>query len=280
MFIIELAGGLLSNSLALISDAGHMFTHIVALAISFIALKFAEKESSNKMTFGFHRVEILAALVNGATLFLLTIWIAYEAYQRFTAPSPINSLQMFWIAIMGLIVNISTAMILKGASKRSINIRSAFLHMLGDTLSSVGVIMAALIISIKGWLFVDPLISIMICIPIWIWSYNLILESVDVLLEATPRGIDIIKVKEALMDIESVGDVHEIHIWTLTSGTFAMSAHVGVADIHISETTSLLEEINKLLNKKFQIGHNTIQFECIDRCIVNYKCSLNNRSDV
>ena len=267
MFIIELAGGLLSNSLALISDAGHMFTHMIALAISFIALKFAEKESSNKMTFGFHRVEILAALVNGATLFLLTIWIAYEAYQRFSAPSPINSPQMLWIAIMGLVVNISTALILKGASKRSINIRSAFLHMLGDTLSSAGVIIAALIIYVKGWLFVDPLISIIICIPIWIWSYNLILESVDVLLEATPKGIDVDEVRKAIIDIENVCDVHDIHIWTLTSGTFAMSAHVEVDDIHISESAGLLEEINDILNTRFRIGHNTIQFECTDKCI-------------
>ena len=267
MFIIELAGGLLSNSLALISDAGHMFTHIVALAISFIALKFAEKESSNKMTFGFHRVEILAALVNGATLFLLTIWIAYEAYQRFSAPSPINSLQMLWIAIMGLAVNISTALILKGASKRSINIRSAFLHMLGDTLSSAGVIIAALVIYIKGWLFVDPLISIMICIPIWIWSYNLIMESVDVLLEATPKGIDIDEVRKSLLAIENVCDVHDTHIWTLTSGTFAMSAHVCVSDLHISETAVILDKINEVLNGQFRIGHNTIQFECVGNCI-------------
>lgn len=272
MFIIELAGGILSNSLALISDAGHMFTHLMALGISFIALKFAEKEPSDRMTYGFYRAEILAAFINGATLFLLTIWIAFEAYNRFFAPHPINTAQMFWIATFGLIVNIATAFILRKASHRSINIRSAFLHMLGDTLSSIGVIAGAVIIYFKGWLVVDPVISIIICIPILVWSYSLIMESVDVLLEATPKGIDIIKVKKLMMEIDPICDVHDIHIWTLTSGTYALSAHVCVADLHISETAPLLERINDMLKERFGIGHNAIQFECGAECI----CSFNN----
>lgn len=270
MFVVELGGGIISNSLALLSDAGHMFTHLVALGISLVAIKFAEREATDRMTFGFYRAEILAALVNGITLLLLTAWIAYEAYRRFFEPRPVNSIQMFWIALMGLIVNIVTALILSEASHKSINVRSAFLHMLGDTLSSAGVILGAVVIYFKGWLFVDPLLGIGLCIPIVIWSYRLIMESVDVLLEAVPKGIDIGEVRDAIVDIDNVRVVHDIHIWTLTSGIYAMSAHVGVADLHISETTELLERINRLLNEKFKIGHSTIQFECVERCV--YAC--------
>ena len=269
-FFIEFAGGIISNSLALLSDAGHMFTHIVALGISFIAIKFSERESTDKMTFGFYRAEIMAALFNGVTLLLLTAWIAYEAYRRFSEPSPINSLQMFWIALMGLAVNITTALILKDASHEDINVRAAFLHMLGDTLSSVGVVLGAVAIYYKGWLFVDPLLSIILCIPILIWSYHLITESVDVLLEAVPKEINLREVREGIKSIDRVKEVHDVHIWTLTSGVYAMSAHVGVDDLHISETSILLARINELLKGRFRIGHSTIQLECVGEC--NYAC--------
>jgi len=268
MFLVEVAGGILSSSLALLSDAGHMFTHIIALGISLIAIKYTERESTDKMTFGFYRAEIMAAFINGITLLLLTAWIAYEAYQRFFEPRHINSSQMFWIALTGLAVNIITAFILKGASHESINIRAAFLHMLGDTLSSVGVVIGAVVIYFKGWLIVDPLLSIMLCIPILIWSYNLIIESVDVLLEAAPKGMDLSEVRKSLMEIDDVEGVHDIHIWTLTSGVYSMSAHVGVSDLHISETTLLLGEINKVLGKRFKIDHVTIQFECVGECLI------------
>jgi cobalt-zinc-cadmium efflux system protein len=174
---------------------------------------------------------------------------------------------MFWIALMGLIVNITTALILKEASHEDINVRSAFLHMLGDTLSSVGVVLGAAAIYYKGWTIIDPLLSIMLCIPILIWSYHLIMESVDVLLEATPKHINISDVEEALMELQKVETAHDIHIWTLTSGVYAMSSHIGVEDLHISETTLLLDEINKILKKRFNIDHITIQFECVGECL-------------
>lgn len=267
MFVVEVAGGIIANSLALLSDAGHMFTHIIALGISVVAINFSEREPTDKMTFGYYRAEIMAAFVNGVTLFILTFWIAYEAAGRFFAPRTINSVQMFWIALFGLIVNVITALILKEASHRNINVRSAFLHMLGDTLSSVGVILGAVAIYYKGWLVVDPLISVALCIPIVIWSYHLITESVDILLEATPKDVDLNEVTEAMIEIDMVKVVHDVHIWTLTSGVYSMSAHVGVQELHISETTALLDKINKILKDRFNIGHCTIQFECVDRCV-------------
>jgi len=271
MLAVEVVGGIISNSLALLSDAGHMVTHLAALGISLLAIKFTEKEATNRMTFGFYRAEIVAALLNGVILFLLTIWVAYEAYGRFFDPRDINSVQMFWIASLGLIVNVATAVILKDASHNSINVRAAFLHMIGDTLSSVGVVAGAVAIYMKGWTFLDPILSVILCIPIVIWSYRLIMESVGILLEATPKGIDVGEVETAIMDIANVRLVHDIHIWTLTSGVYAMSAHVVVEDLHISESAALLEDINRVLLKKFSIGHSTIQFECGEECI--YSCT-------
>ena len=267
MFVAEVAGGLISNSLALLSDAGHMFTHIVALGISLLAIKFASREATDRMTFGFYRAEIMAALVNGITLFLLTLWIVYEAWERFRIPPEVNSVQMFWIALLGLVVNIVTALILKDASRDDINVRSAFLHLLGDTLSSVGVIIGAVTIYFKGWVLIDPLLSILLCIPIVIWSFKLIRESVDVLLESAPRDIDMEAMKAAVLSLEGVKDIHDIHLWTLTSGRHAMSAHVEVLNLYVSETASILEEISRLLKERFAIEHTTIQLECTGRCI-------------
>ena len=267
MFLVEVAGGFISNSLALLSDAGHMFTHLIALGISFIAIKFAEREATDKMTFGFYRAEIMAAFINGITLFILTFWIAYEAYERFLAPAPVNSVQMFWIALFGLIVNIVTALILKDASHDDMNVRSAFLHMLGDTLSSVGVVLGAVAIYYKGWVIVDPLLSILLCIPIIIWSVSLIRESVDILLEAAPKDVNLEEMKSGVMAIEGVVHMHDIHVWTLTSGRHAMSAHVEVKDLYVSETTLIMKEIKDLLSHSFKIDHTTIQFECTGKCI-------------
>ena len=186
--MVEVIGGFLTNSLALISDAGHMLTHLFALLVSLFALFFAAKPPTEKKTYGFYRLEILAALFNGIMLFMITVWIFYEAYQRFMHPESISSGKMFMVACIGLVANITCAYILKGNGHgHSLNVRSAFLHMLGDTLSSVGVIIGAGIIYYTNWFIIDPIISVLICVLILIWSYKLVMESVDVLLEATPK---------------------------------------------------------------------------------------------
>lgn len=262
MLVVEIAGGLLTNSLALISDAGHMLTHLLALTIAFLATIFAMRPPTEKKSFGYYRLEILAALFNGVTLLLITAWIIYEAYARFYNPVPIASLQMFVIALLGLIVNIVTTYILSSSNRGGINIRSAFLHMIGDTLSSVGVVAAALIIYYTGWVIIDPILSILLSIAILIWSYQLIKESINILLESTPKDIDLNELTESFKAIDEVKDIHDLHVWTLTSNMYALSAHLSIKNMHISDTMHLLRRINFLLCQKYKIGHTAIQFEC------------------
>ncbi len=262
MMVVEVVGGLLTNSLALISDAGHMLTHLLALVLSLVALIFASRPPTEKKTFGFYRLEILAALINGVTLLLITSWIFYEVYQRFLNPTPVASLQMLVIAILGLLVNLITAIILIGPSTRSLNTRSAIFHLMGDAFSSVGVVLGAIAIYFTGQWIIDPLLSIVICVLILIWSYRLIMESVDILLEATPRDIDYDQVMMEIKVMEAVEEVHDLHIWTLTSDMYALSAHIKVRDMSISDTARLLKKLNFLLCQRFRIGHTAIQFEC------------------
>ena len=267
--MVEVIGGFLTNSLALISDAGHMLTHLFALLVSLFALFFAAKPPTEKKTYGFYRLEILAALFNGIMLFMITVWIFYEAYQRFMHPESISSGKMFMVACIGLVANITCAYILKGNGHgHSLNVRSAFLHMLGDTISSVGVIIGAAIIYYTNWFIVDPIISVILCILILVWSYKLIMESIDILLEATPKGINIDEVIISLKQIPGIDNAHDIHVWTITSGMYSMSGHIDTKDMLISETTRLSKEINRILGKKFKIGHTVIQFGC--------ECKTNN----
>ncbi|GJQ48352.1 metal cation efflux system protein CzcD [Candidatus Kuenenia stuttgartiensis] len=263
IFIVEVIGGIITNSLALLSDAGHMLTHLFALLISLFAIMFASKPPTQRKTYGFYRLEILAALLNGIILLLITVWIFYEAYHRFVTPEAISSGMMFFLAIIGLLANISCVYILKsGEHGHSLNVKSAFLHMLGDTISSVGVIIGAVIIYYTNWYIIDPIISIMLCILILIWSYKLIMESVDILLEATPKDINVGEVISQLEQITGVDGAHDIHIWTITSGMYAMSVHIDTKDMPISKTAAISREINRVLVEKFRIGHTVIQYGC------------------
>ncbi|MFY9269360.1 MAG: cation diffusion facilitator family transporter [Candidatus Manganitrophaceae bacterium] len=268
MMIIEAVGGIWTNSLALLSDAGHMLTHLLALTISFVALIFSLKPPTSKKSYGFYRLEILAALLNSFLLFLMTLWIFYEAYHRFYNPVPIATGETILIATAGLVVNLITAALLSRATRRSLNIRSAFLHLIGDTLSSVGVVAAAGVIYFTRWWFLDPVMGVVLSLFILYWAYRLMIDSIDILLEATPKEIDPVRVAEAVKVIEEVRDVHDVHVWTLTSGMYALSAHVAVDDMPLKETTHLLKKINFLLCQEFKIGHAAIQLE-IDAVSLN-----------
>jgi cobalt-zinc-cadmium efflux system protein len=261
VMIVEAAGGLFSNSLALISDAGHMLTHLLALLISYFALIFSIRPPTQRRTFGFYRLEILAAFLNGLILILVTGWIFFESYGRFLRPQPIATREMLLIALVGLLTNLLTAYILRGALRRSLNVRSAFLHMIGDTLSSVGVVAGAIVISLTDWWVVDPALSVLLSVAILYWAFRLIIDSVDILLEATPREIDPTDVAAAVKIFDEVKDVHDVHVWTLTSGMYALSAHIAVREMPVGETSHLLRRINFLLCQRFRIGHSAIQFE-------------------
>ena len=260
MFIVEGIAGFLTNSLALLSDAGHMLTHMIALLISLGAIMFASRPPTARKTYGFYRLEILAALFNGATLFLITLWIFFHAYKRIINPEPIASGHMFIVAIVGLLVNLACAYILK-TSHGSLNIKSAFMHMMADTFSSLVVVFGAIIMHYTQWYMLDPALSILICIVILVWSYQLITESVDILLEATPKDVDLENVVKSISELDEIEGVHDVHIWTITSGMYAMSAHIYIKDIMVSETQQIMSNINTLVNEKFSIGHTVIQFE-------------------
>jgi cobalt-zinc-cadmium efflux system protein len=261
IMIAEIIGGLLANSLALLSDAGHMLTDILALGFSLTAMRFARKPATLTKTFGFYRLEILAAFLNGVLLLAISLYIFYEAYHRLMDPREIKGLFMLIVAAIGLAANGAGIAILRRSALRNLNVRSALFHLMGDTISSAGVIIGGIVIIYTGWYIVDPLIGILIGVLILRGAYSLVRESVDILLEATPKDMDAKALIGDLVGIEGVKDVHHVHLWTITSGIYAMSAHVVIDDCLISETTQLLNEIERLLQQKYIMEHITIQLE-------------------
>jgi cobalt-zinc-cadmium efflux system protein len=273
MMVAEIVGGILSNSLALLSDAGHMFTDTLALALSFFAMKFADMPATEKKTFGFYRFEILAALLNGVTLVLMSLYIIYEAYLRILNPPAVQGALMLIVAIIGLIANIVGALYLVKHRESSLNIRSAFLHIVGDAVSSVAVIIGGVVIYYTGWYLIDPVLSILIALGIMFGSYGLVTESVNILLESAPSHINIASVAAEIALVSGVREAYHVHVWTITSGVYALSAHVIVDDMPVSGSRELLKEIQHRLSERFKIIHSTIQFEC-ERCVENGACPL------
>jgi cobalt-zinc-cadmium efflux system protein len=257
--VVEFAGGLLAGSLALLADAAHMLTDAGALALSLFALHVAQRPATAEKTYGYLRVEILAALLNGATLIVVAIFIFREAYQRFLDPPPVRSGLMLGVAVAGLLVNVVAARMLHGSAGHSLNVRGAYLHVLGDMLGSVGAVAAAIVIMLTGWVRADPLISVLVGMLILVSSWKLVRESADVLLEAVPSHIDLGEVREAMLVVSGVRDVHDLHIWTVTSGFLAMSGHAVVRDL--AEHGNVLAELHRTLQEGFGIDHVTIQVE-------------------
>ncbi len=273
MTVVELAGGLLANSLALLGDAGHMFTDTLALGLAVAALSLARKPASQTRTYGFHRAEVLAALANGAVLLLICGLIFYRAYQRFVEPPEVKGGLMLIVAAIGFGANLAGILILRSASRDNLNIKGAFLHMWGDTISSLGVILAGVIILITGWTVVDPLISVFIGLLILRGAVRLVMESGDILLEAVPKHLDLAQISSALKEVEGVRDVHDVHVWTITSGLHALSCHLLIEDRMVSESGHIVEEVNQVLDQRFGIGHSTLQLEC-EECESSPVCRL------
>ncbi|MFQ5849199.1 MAG: cation diffusion facilitator family transporter [Candidatus Binatia bacterium] len=262
-FVVEVVGAILTNSLALLSDAGHMFGDMGALGLSLFAFQISRRPATAKKTYGYHRLEILAALVNGLTLWLIVGVILHEAYRRFLSPPEVQSLGMLMVATLGLGVNIAAGFILYGSHRENLNVRGAFLHVFGDAIGSVGAIVAALIMLSTRWYLADPLISILIGGLILYTSWGLIKESVDILMQSVPKGINIDEVERAMEGIDGVIKVHDLHVWAVTSGVFTLSAHAvinGDRDFH-----QVLNDMEKALIDKFNIRHTTIQLETESR---------------
>jgi cobalt-zinc-cadmium efflux system protein len=260
--IAEVVGGIMTNSLALLSDAGHMLSDVAALVLALAALWFAARPITTKKTYGYYRMEILAALANGVALVVISLMIFYEAVQRIRSPEPVDFRGLMLIAGGGLAVNLISAWILHSAAEDNLNIRGAFLHVIGDALGSVGAIIAGIAIWQWGWTLADPAISVLMCLLI-IWSaWHLIRESVNILLEGTPAHINIRAVIEAMHDVAGVEDVHDLHVWAISSGKDALSAHVTI-DARASHH-AVLGALQQKLQKQFNIGHVTLQLETQD----------------
>ena len=262
VMVIEVVGGFLTNSLALLSDAGHMITHLFALGMSFFAIALATRPVTKEKTYGFYRAEVLVAFVNGIVLLFVAALILYRAMFRVISPQSVAEREMLLVAIVGLAANGVGIFLLSGLGKGDINVRSAFLHLLGDTASSGAVVLGGLIMYYTGNFIVDPIISILICILIFIWAGRLLAESTNILLEATPKHVDIDEMTDAIKrEVSGVKAVHDVHVWVITSHMYAMTAHVIVNDIPVSKSREILEKINNLVYDKFNISHTNIQFE-------------------
>jgi cobalt-zinc-cadmium efflux system protein len=263
MTLVEFFGGILSGSLSLIGDAGHMLTDTLALGLSFLALRLSQKPADAKRTYGFHRTEILVALLNGVTLIFISGYIFYEAYKRFLSPPQIKAPLMLGVATIGLAVNIIGILVLKGSSKTNLNIRGAFMHVLGDALSSIGVIVAGIIIFFTKFYLIDPIVAILIGGIILRGAINLITESSNILLEAVPKHLRVETISEELTKIQGIKNMHDLHLWTISSGIYALSGHLVIEDQMVSKSDQILKEANRILQEKFGITHTTLQLECL-----------------
>ncbi|HEY8462108.1 MAG TPA: cation diffusion facilitator family transporter [Blastocatellia bacterium] len=257
--LAEAIGGYLANSLALLSDAGHMLTDVAALTLSLFAVRFASRPATPRKTYGFYRLEILAALANGVTLIVLSIMICIEAYRRLRNPETVHGWTLIWISMGGLAVNIISAWKLSHYHDESLNVRGALLHVLGDLLGSVAAIAAGVMIIWRGWIWADPVFSVAISLLIIYSSWRLVADAVNVLLEGTPSHINAAAVEEAMRTVAGVRAVHDLHIWTITSGRHAVTSHVVINDA--SESYRILREVRELLAERFGLTHSTIQIE-------------------
>ena len=256
---VEVVGGLLSNSLALISDAGHMVLDAVAIGLSLFAVHLSLKPSTARNTYSFGRMEIVAAFINGITLMALAGYIVFEAIQRFQEPPVINGGMMLVVATLGMIINIISAMILWGSAHENLNIKGAMFHILGDLAGSVGAVIAAIVIIYTGWTIVDPAVSILIGILIIRSSWVLLKESLHVLMEGAPKGYDSVEITAKIKEVEGVVNVHDFHLWSITTGVVLLTAHVQISS-QVSGVKTL-QTIVEMLEKEYGLTHSTIQIE-------------------
>ncbi|KAA5838667.1 cation transporter [Pseudomonas chlororaphis] len=258
--IAEVIGAFVTGSLALLSDAAHMMTDALALAISLVAIQVGKRAADRKRTFGYARFEILAAAFNALLLFVVAFYILFEAWQRLSAPAEIQSTGMLVIAVLGLVVNLISMRLLASASAESLNVKGAYLEVWSDMLGSIGVIVAALVIMYTGWGWVDSLVAAAIGFWVLPRTWTLLRESMNVLLQGVPDGIDIDQVEQSIRAIDGVTEVHDLHLWALTSGKNVMSTHL-VADLGRRSEQQILAEVTELMHERFDISHVTVQVE-------------------
>ena len=265
---VEIAAGFFSNSLALLTDAAHNFTDVLALALSWWALRLTAQPANQDKTYGYHRAGILAALVNSTTLVVIALGIFYEAYQRFLNPPEVQADILIGVGVVAVVINVVTALLVRRGAEHDLNIRSAFLHLMGDVLSTVGAVIAGVIIRYTNWNWLDPLVSVLIGFLI-LWSaWSIIREAIDILMEGTPTNIDMDVMIRDITSVDGVRGVHDLHVWSITRAMHTLSAHLVTDDMSISEGANIQTKVNEILFHKYGVSHATLQLECED-CVPN-----------
>ena len=265
ILVVEFAGGLASHSLALLSDAGHVLTDVFALGLAWFAVEQAKRPADRRRSYGYHRVSILAALVNAVTLIVIVIAIAYEAVLRLVHPEPVAGAIVIGTALVGIGINTYVAFGLRG-DRRSLNMRAALLHVTGDIGASVGVVLAGAVILLTGWLYIDPLLSLGIAVLITFGAWRIVRETVNLLLEGTPREINLAAITKEIDGTERVTSSHDLHVWALSSEEMALSCHIVIEDSPLADAEHVVRDLESRLCGRFAIGHTTIQVESCHPC--------------
>ncbi len=260
--VVEIIAGVFGNSLALLTDAAHNFTDVIALGLSWYALRLATQPANAGKTFGYHRAGILVALANSTTLVLIAFGIFYEAYRRFISPPEVNAPILIGVGIIAFIINAGTAWLVKSGSEHDLNLRSTFLHLMGDVLSTLGAVIAGVIIAFTNWNWLDPFVSVLIGALILWNAWGILRQAIHILLESTPESINIDTMVEDITKVDGVQSVHDLHVWSINESLRALSAHIVTADISISAGTPIQNGINEILAHKYNIQHATLQLEC------------------
>lgn len=272
--VVEFLAGIEARSLALLSDAGHNLTDALALLFTWLAFYLQTKPANDVKTYGYHRMGVLAAFLNAITLVGLSVWIFYESYHRFRHPEPVQETIMMVVAALGLLLNGGIMWSLRIARKNDLNVRSAFAHMLGDALGSVAIVIGAIVIRNTGWQQIDPALSVAIGLLIIWTAWDIVRESMNILLEGLPRGIELQSVIGAMREVPGVLDVHDLHIWSLGSSTHALSCHALIEDVPPSASDRILQNLNNMLCERFAIRHTTVQFEHVGCAVSEIGCVI------
>jgi cobalt-zinc-cadmium efflux system protein len=275
---VEAAAGIIGNSLALLTDAAHNLTDVIALGLSWYAIRLTSQPANGRKTFGYHRAGILVALVNSTTLVVISLGIFYEAYRRFTNPPEVESGILITVGLIAVVINVVTALLVRKGSESDLNLRSTFLHLMGDVLSTIGAVIAGVLIYFTNANWLDPLVSVLIGFLILYNAWGILRDAVDILLEAAPHDVDARKLVHDVMQIKGVLGVHDLHVWSLTQSLRTMSAHILTDNLSISEGTDIQRQINEIVYHRYNIAHATLQLECVDCLPDSLYCDFNGYS--
>jgi len=273
--VIEAGAGIFANSLALLTDAAHNLTDVIALGLTWFAVRVTAQPANAQKTYGYHRAGILVALLNSTTLVLISLGIFYEAYRRFANPPEVQSGILIGVGLIAVVINLVTALLVHRGSQHDLNLRSAFVHLMGDVLSTIGAVIAGVIIYFTDANWLDPLVSVLIGFLILYNAWGILRDAVDILLEATPRDINIKNMVADIIQVDGVLGIHDIHVWSLTQSLRTMSAHILTDDLHISVGADIQRRINEIVRQRYNIAHATLQLECVDCFPDSLYCDLN-----